>query len=160
MATEIVISALIYGVVIWAVWTKAVQREQLDMTCPEGPDTKDRSVCRDGNGKLWARYRHQPGESPRASLAKMRVLNRNWGKPIIWRRCFALAFSASILLCLVTQQRLPTGFELIGSMVVLFLVWYVSHSFFQVHHDQFIEEAIEQHLRAVFATLPREAHRA
>jgi hypothetical protein len=34
-------------------------------------------------------------------------------------------------------------------MVVIFLVWYVAHSFFRVHHDRFIEEAVDGHLRAL-----------
>ena len=159
MVAEIVISVLIYGAVVWAVWTKAIQRELLDMNCPEGPDTKDRSVCRDGNGKLWAHYRVKKDDSPRASLAKIRVLHHNYAKAVQWRRCFVLSFVATLFLFLVTQQRLPSGFELLGSMLVIFIAWYMAGSFYDFHHNRFMREAIDGHLASLLKQLPRSSTR-
>lgn len=147
MSLELASSVLIYGLVIFAIVTKGIQRELLDMNCPEGPDTKDKSVCKDGNGKLWAGHKFTKSDTPRTSLAKISTLNQNYGKAVIWRRCIILSFVATILIFLVTLKRLPSGFELLGSMLVIFMVFYVANGFYRYHHDSFIEEAITEHLK-------------
>lgn len=147
MVVQLALSVLIYAFISVAIFQKAVKRELLDMNCPEGPDTKDPSVCRDGNGKLWANQKYTKQDTPQSSLAKISTLNQNYGKAIIWRRYLILSVVSSILLFLVTQQRLPSGFELLGAMLIIFIVFYVAHSFYRYHHDRFIEETITRHLR-------------
>jgi hypothetical protein len=147
MALQLGISALIYAIVGYAVFTMGVKREKLDMNCPDGPDTKDMSVCKDGNGKLWSRHRYTEGDTVKSSLAKISALNHSYNKAIIWRRYLTLSFISTLLLFLVSLQRLPTGFELLGSMLIIFIVFYVAHNFYRYHHDRFIEEAITRHLR-------------
>lgn len=144
---QIAISIIIYGTVIFAVFHRAIKHELLDMTCPEGPDTKDKSVCKDGNGKLWANYRYSKSDSPKSSLEKLSNLSDSYSKVIIWRRYITLAFISSLLLFLITQQRIPSGFELLGAMVVIFTVFYVAHNYYSYHHDRFISEATESNLK-------------
>lgn len=132
-----------------------VKRELLDMNCPDGPDTKDMSVCKDGNGKLWAKHRFTLNDTVKTSLAKISALNHSYNKAIIWRRYLILSFVATILLFLVALQRLPTGFELLGSMLIIFIVFYVAHNYYRYHHDRFIEESITRHLRHLAQNISR-----
>lgn len=158
MLIKLLASVLIYIGIIWFIWHGAIERELLDLNCPDGPNTKDKNVCRDGNGKLWANYKYVPGESVKASLAKLKILNRNWGHPVIWRRCLIMAFMASLLVWIITHQKIPDGFELVGSMLAIFIVWYLAHSFFGFHHDRFIEDTISEHLQSLFSHLPDSAN--
>lgn len=149
------ISAVIYCVLLYVIAKKVIKNELYDMTCPDGPDTKDMSQCKDGNGKLWARHKYVKTDNVGECIDKMSILNKNYNKPIMWRRCILMGFVASILVFSVTQQRLPSGFELLGSTILIFIVFYVATNYYRHHHDRFIEESVEEHLKYIKTRLKK-----
>ena len=44
---------IIYGTLLFLLFKLAIRTEMADIKCPEGPHTKDTSLCKEGNGKLF-----------------------------------------------------------------------------------------------------------
>lgn len=142
-------SYLVYPALALWFYTKVVPSEFEDMRCPDGPDTTNKSLCKEGNGKLWAKYKHLNDDSVKSSLDKISELNKNYGKFIAWRRYLFSAVIASILIFFITQRTLPNGFELLGSSIVIFIVFYMLMNYYRVHHDKYIEDALEGNLKHI-----------
>lgn len=150
---SIVSIAVIYPILFIGLARGAIKYELMDMNCPDGPNTVDKTSCKDGNGKLWANYRTSPGDSVSKSLDKISELNKNYGKNIIWRKCVVMGIFASMLIFLITQRRPPNGFELLGSSVVIFIICYMTTSYYRQHHDRFIEDALDDNIKYIRSKL-------
>lgn len=155
MNNSTISTAIIYLVVFVLIIKEVIKNELYDMNCPHGPNTPDKNVCRDGNGKLWSPHKYAPSDTLSSSIEKTGELVKNFSKAVIWRRTFVFSVMATILVFLTVHRRLPNGFELIGTILGIFTIFYLSNSYYKYHHDRFIEETAMEHLKFISSKVKR-----
>lgn len=151
---NIILNVTVY-ITLFSILKFAISREKSDLYCPEGPDTKDKSLCKDGNGKIYAKYKYSPDDKgkPIESLKKLSKLGNTHSVEIIWRRCIIIALISTLVLNIVTKGSLPNGPELLGGTIIIWTLLYVSFHYYRCHHQNLISEEMDKHIRNVMISI-------
>jgi hypothetical protein len=131
------ITTIIVYIIVIFLLIKAYKSEALDIFCPPGCKEYDKKYCGDGKGKYYINGMGNDKDDIPVLLNKIE-LNANIDENTVkWRRCLVLAIISSILLFLIVFSKLPSGSELMMSILIIFLVFYFSFSFYQWHYTKF-----------------------
>jgi hypothetical protein len=141
MIIEIVICG-IYVLLIFILYY-VLKTEKADIMCPEGPNTVDKSVCREGNGKSYAGS--QPSKDPTKDkiatlLQKIEIAAKAPRKDVLWRRAF-IGCCIGFLLFSAIMRRIPTVPETILLFITMVIIYGI-YSCYNYHHYRHIEDNI------------------
>lgn len=142
-----IISCLIYIIII-VIFIRAVKAEKLDMYCPA--NVKEFcGECGDGKGKFYIKNKGDENDSVSELLTKISNGASYDFKTVKWRRSIILAIVASILISLVVLQTIPSGHTFFMMVVLIFLVFYGSFSYYKFHYDKFPVHNIKQNVEMI-----------
>jgi hypothetical protein len=114
-----------------------------DLKCSDGPYTKDKSTCREGNGKSYAGSHPKETDSAETLLNKIQIAAGASRKDILWRRCFLPAIAATLCLFGLVLRRMPRWFELFSATFFIMMPIYFMQTFYSHHHYAHIEKNIQ-----------------
>ena len=140
---------IIYGLFIIILLQVAIPTEKSDMTCPNGPYTINKKLCRDGNGKLLQVANYKDTDSPNMILSKINKLITNKQTQVYWRRFFILSFIFTIFSHYLITDRLPDGKMFIILFTVFFLGVTNMNSFYVYHYDNHFDKKITNGIEKV-----------
>ena len=104
----------------------AIILEQKDLFCPyEGQS------CQVGNGASYIEGKPNNHDNFHTLLAKIRISSRYDEASVYWRRSiiFSVLLSFTLLLCVL--RRLPNGYELLASFVIIYLFIFLFLVYYQ-----------------------------
>lgn len=131
-------AAIGFAAILYAV-SVVVRVEKVDLTCPEGPYTKDRTVCGDGNGKSYGNTKPNVKDNNVEVIQKIKKLARSLREDICWRKAFIASFIMMVLIFLFVFRRIPEAIEMFGVMFVCMVTGWLFYSFYNSHHYKHIE---------------------
>ena len=140
--SDLFVYTILFGVLFKVVLTT----EQADLTCPQGPYTKNKSVCKHGNGKLVQVAKYERKDDVSTTLKKMNMLIKNKHTQVYWRRSFILAVIVSFFGNYILSGSFPDGRNLILLFIVVYLASSSLNSFYVHHNDKVFDEKIVQGL--------------
>lgn len=140
---------IIYGIFIVVLLQVAIPTEKSDMTCPNGPYTINKKLCRDGNGKLFQVGKYKKTDNVNMVLDKMNKLIINKQTQVYWRRFFILSFILSIFSHYLITNKLPDGKMFIILFIVLYLGLTNMNSFYVYHYDKHFDKSLVQGIQNV-----------
>lgn len=119
----------------------AIRTESYDLTCPEGPNTVDMSVCREGNGKAYNDAIPQDSDDRYESRERIIRGARSITTHVRWRMIF---IASTILAGLITALILPAwNWRLLFLILILsFVVMYGVSNFVDYHHYNYVRDYI------------------
>lgn len=117
-----VIAYLIAFIALYA----AIILEQKDLFCPY-----ENQKCELGNGAAYAEGKPNDKDNFHTLLAKIRISSRYDEASVYWRRCiiFSVLLSFTLLICVL--RRLPDGYELLASFVIIYLFIFLFLVYYQ-----------------------------
>ena len=136
----------VYAILFGVLFKIALRTEHADLTCPQGPYTKNKSVCKHGNGKLVQVAKYESKDDVKTTLKKMNMLIKNKHTQVYWRRSFILAVTVSFLGNYILTGSFPDGRNLILLFLVVYLASSSLNSFYVHHNDKVFDEKIVQGL--------------
>jgi hypothetical protein len=116
--------------------------ELADVTCPQGPNTKDRSLCREGNGKSYNGSAPKSKDTTASLLKKIDIAATAERRDVVWRRCYIIACACLILLFTLALGRWPSASEAVLTVLIIMTVSYFAHNFYNYHHNSHPEKNI------------------
>lgn len=122
----------------------AIILEQKDLFCPYENQTSAW-----GNGAAYAEGKPHSSDNFHTLLAKIRISSRYDEASVYWRRCiiFAVLLSFTLLICVL--RRLPTGYELLASFVIIYLFTYL----FLVYYQEVVSKAATKQVNEATALI-------
>lgn len=131
-----VIDVIIYIIVIFLI-IKAYKSEALDLFCGKGCDSYDKKFCGDNKGKYYVDGQGNKSDSVSTLLSKIEINADTDENTVKWRRSLLLAFICTLLIFIVVLAKLPTGTELITTLLIIYIIVYFSFSFYQYHYYRY-----------------------
>lgn len=121
-----------------------LKQEKLDLHCPTG--TKNVTPqCGDGNGKYHGEGKYRPGDSVETILNKIDLLGEVENNTVKWRRCLLLAYVATWFVFLLAFRKFPGILEFFLVLILVFLPFYGSYSYYRFHHSNMTVSYIKEH---------------
>jgi hypothetical protein len=120
------IGTLIYVVIILTI-VFAIWAEYRDTRCSAFRDGK----CGPGLGSAYAAGRPHHDDSGDTLLKKVRTTARYEVNSISWRRCFIAAAVSAFLILYYAKKKLPGGIQMGASVIIIYLIFYLTMTSFQ-----------------------------
>lgn len=140
---------IVYAIFTIILLQIAIPTEKSDLTCPNGPYTKNKKLCKDGNGKLLQVGKYQKTDNANTILNKMNKLIINKQSQVYWRRYFILSFILAIVSNYVITDKLPDAKTFIVLFMVLYLGFSNMNSFYVYHYDNKFDDKIVDGIKKV-----------
>lgn len=137
----------IYFIILFSV---AIRTERADMMCPKSVFTKNKKLCREGNGKLFRYSKLIPKDNIKTISIKMSKLIDDKQKQVIWRRYFLLSGVLSIALSYILKDRLPRGKEFVISFIIIYIFTLQMHNFYSYHYEKIFDDKLKNGLRRIY----------
>jgi hypothetical protein len=131
-----IIDIIIYIIVIFLV-IKAYKSEALDLFCGKDVKSYCKNLCGDNKGKYYVDGQGDKDDSIPTLLSKIEINASADDNTVKWRRSLLLAFICTMLIFIVVLTKLPTGTELITTVLIIFIITYFSFSFYQYHYYRY-----------------------
>lgn len=139
----------IYAILFGVLFKVALPTEKADLTCPNGPYTKNKSVCKHGNGKLVQVAKYKDEDDINTVLKKMNMLIKNKHTQVYWRRSFILSVVVSFFSNYILTGSFPDGRDFLLVFLVVYIISTSLNSFYVHHNDKVFDEKIVQGLTRV-----------
>jgi len=135
------VKLLVYSIII-VIFYKFLITEKTDITCPQGPNTKDKSVCREGNGKTY--NGSQPSSNDKAAilLQKIDIAATAIRKDVVWRKSYIIACISAVFIFGLILKISPTISEVVLTIFIIGTIIYATHNLYNYHHTKHIEDNI------------------
>lgn len=140
--TDLVIYLLIIGLFAGV----ALRTENADLTCPDGPYTKNKNVCKHGNGKLVQVANYKVKDNICDITKKMNMLIKNKHTQVYWRRSFILAVIVGLFINYLTVGSFPNGRTFLITVLFVYMASSSLNSFYVHHNDKVFDDKIVQGL--------------
>lgn len=116
--------------------------EMNDLTCPQGPNTKDKKLCGEGNGKSYNGSAPETKDKTSVLLKKINIAATAARRDVVWRRSYIIACACLILLFMLVLKRFPNAPETVLTVFIIMTVTYFTHSMYNYHHYAHSEKNI------------------
>jgi len=116
--------------------------ELADLTCPEGPNTKDRSLCREGNGKSYNGSAAEFKDKTSIMLKKIDIAATATRRDVVWRRSYIIACVSLVLIFMLVLKRFPSAPEAVLTVLIIMTSTYFTYNFYNYHHTKYPEQNI------------------
>jgi len=118
---------LVIYIVLGIVLFYAIRMEYTDLYCKSTTSKK----CGTCMGNAYIKGKPVNNDDINTLLNKIAISARYELNGVKWRRCFILAIIATFILFFLLYNRLPTGPELLISVIVLYVIYYLAAIFYQ-----------------------------
>lgn len=122
----------------------AIYKEHQSLGCEELFRGKDCFLDENRNGKAVIGTVPQETDGNEEILDKIDLAADYDNRFVKWRAFFIISFVATMLLFFVTFKRVPTEWELMLGIIVVFLCFLSYSSFYQFHLKNLISENIHE----------------
>lgn len=129
----------------------AIPTEKADMMCPNSVFTKNKKLCKEGNGKLFRYSKISPKDDIKSVSIKMSKLIDDKNTQVLWRRYFLFSGILSILLHYIITDRLPKGKDFMISFIIIYVSSLQLHNFYSYHYDKIFDRKIKYGLRKIYS---------
>ena len=92
---------------------------------------KENQVADWGNGAAYSEGNPSKHDDYHTLLAKIRISSRYDEASVYWRRCIIFSVLLSFTLLLVVLKRLPSGYEVLASFVIIYLFIFLFLVYYQ-----------------------------
>jgi hypothetical protein len=133
---------LVYGVLLLLLFKLAIRTEMSDIKCPEGPHTKDKSLCKEGNGKLFQVAKYNKNDDINKIGSKITKLIQNKHTQVYWRRSFILSIIIAIMGNYIILGSLPRARNLLFLFLLVYVCSTSMNSFYVHHYDKIFDKKI------------------
>ena len=133
----------VYFIFLFLLLKLAIPTEKADMMCPDGPHTKNKSLCREGNGKLFRYGKIGKKDSIAVLTMKINKLIDDKNNQVYWRRFFIMSFLMCLTIHYVLFESLPSGNRLIVMMLICLFFLLNFHSFYNFHYTKLFDDKIK-----------------
>jgi len=133
----------VYVIMLALLFKLVIRTERADMMCPNGPHTKNKSLCKEGNGKLFKYGKIKKKDTIPVLSVKINKLIDDKNKQVYWRRFFMISFLLSLTLYYVMFETLPSGNRLVIMMIVCLFILFNFHSFYHFHYTRLFDDQIK-----------------
>lgn len=103
----------------------ALRIEYKDLFCPYG------GKCKYGNGNSYKEGKVHRDDSCKEILQKIRISSRYDESSVYWRRSIVFASITVFAVLIIALRRLPTGWEALMGFIIIYLLTYLSLSYYQ-----------------------------
>ena len=104
--------------------------EYKDLFCQFGnPFAK--GDCKSGNGAVYIKGKVKPDDSCEEILQKIRISSRYDEESVYWRRSIVFTSIAVFAVLIITQKRLPTGYEALAGFFVIYMLTFLFLNYYQ-----------------------------
>lgn len=141
--------AIVVGILMYTL----SMAETGDLFCPNTFYTKDKSLCKDGNGKFHQSSIFTGKETLDESLDKIRKGAASVTNHVFWRRFMLGAIPTTIVIFLFVIQKWPTVAEFFITVFLFFMCSYFTQTFYNYHFYRSLIENINSHVDNVEAKL-------
>jgi len=136
---RLIIEIVAIVIILYVVTQIVVPTEKNDLHCPQGPYTKNKSLCKEGNGKTYSGSHPESNDTTNVLLSKIKIAALAGRKDVSWRRSFIASCIICLLVFAIVLRKIPSVAELLGVLFVCTTVMYAIHSFYNYHHYAHIE---------------------
>lgn len=133
---------IIYGTLLFLLFKLAIRTEMADIKCPEGPHTKDTSLCKEGNGKLFQVAKYNKNDDINKVGSKIIKLIQNKHTQVYWRRSFILSIIIAIMGNYIITGSLPSSRNLLFLFLLVYVCSTSMNSFYVHHYDKIFDRKI------------------
>lgn len=133
-STNVIVCVMCIIVVLWLLLRWVVPTERRDLMCPDGATTKDRSICKEGNGKVYNGSRPDENDTVSTLLQKIEIASKTVRRDVVWRRSFIVACIACFAIFLIILRKFPNPTEVIGIIFIITMAVMCMFSFYNYHH--------------------------
>jgi hypothetical protein len=141
---------VVYVIFLTLLLKIAMPTEKADMMCPQGPHTKNKSLCREGNGKLFRYGKISNKDSISDLTIKLNKLIDDKNTQVYWRRFFIMSFLLCLTLHYVLFESLPSGSRMVVMIIVCFFFLLNFHSFYHFHYNKLFDDKIKAISRRIY----------
>ncbi len=136
---------ILYVFLIFIFWF-AFKSEKLDLFCPTNCENSGKTEritefcgekCGDGKGKYYVDGIGNENDKVEKLLEKIEWLSDFDTKTTKWRRAYMLAFLIALLSLMISLKTFPSGEQLIVSIIIAFIVIYISFSYYNYHYERY-----------------------
>ncbi len=149
MSHTFILNIIGYLVLLFIIVYYVMEVESRDMFCPTGSKKFKQPPCKDGNGKNHSENRPAPDDSIDTSLNKIANLSRLELQTVRWRRALILSFISAVLISLLVFRKLFSFPKFLLIMLLIFIPFYTSISYFNFHHAKYGNIYIEENIQAI-----------
>jgi hypothetical protein len=142
---------VIYSIYFITLILIAIPTEKADMMCPNSVFTKNKKLCKEGNGKLFRYSKISPKDDIKSVSIKMSKLIDDKQKQVLWRRYFLFSGILSIALHYIITERLPRGKEFMISFLLIYISSLQLHNFYSYHYEKIFDRKIKNGLRKIYS---------
>jgi len=141
---------IIYAIVFLVVVMIAIPTEKADMMCPQGPYTKNKKLCKEGNGKLFKYSKFNEKDTIKTTSRKLQKLIDDKKTQIIWRRLFIQSVIIVFLLNFIVTDNIPDGKQFFISTLLVYFILLSFTNFYNTHYYNLFDNKIKQGLEIIF----------
>lgn len=145
--------AILVFIILGCLFVYIIKLEQRDIRCPQGLDTTNLSLCKDGNGKNYHKAKPEIGDSVSTLLNKIKISATAGRKDVIWRRAFIIGCICTIGIFLICFRSIPSVPQVVTIIIIITMTVYVLHSYFDYHHYFHIEDSILKSVDAIIKNI-------
>lgn len=139
-----IVDIIIYAIIIFLIFYAIIPTEKDDLTCPDGPNTKDKSLCREGNGKTYNGSRAFKTDNVSVLLGKITIAAKANTHDVMWRKSFLAGMVCVIFLYMFVHKHFPSGCDMVLTIFITAVIFYFCHILYQHHHYTHIQKNITE----------------
>lgn len=120
--------------------------ERKDLLCPDGPKTKDLSLCKEGNSKIYHHYK--PSKEDKKNKLKNNVFNiqEELRTEVKWRRYVFLAAAIAVFYYFFMYDKLIHPKDLVMFIIIFVIAHKMFDDFYFYHHYKFVHRTIKNNI--------------
>ena len=143
-----ILNIIVLGILVISL-KHIISTEKYDILCPDGPLTKNKNLCKEGNGKTYNKAIPNKHDSLNTLISKISIACKAIRKDVIWRKLVITSSISLFLIFSIVMRRIPTIYEIVGMLLIMTTVGYGLNNFYNYHHYSHIENNILKSLKLI-----------
>ena len=120
--------------------------ERKDLLCPDGPKTKDVSLCKEGNSRIYHSYKPKRGDSKAKLKSNVYNIQDELRQEVKWRRYVLLGIIIALFYNFFMYDRIIHPKDLLVFVFIFVVAHKMFDDFFFYHHYKFVNRVIKHNM--------------
>lgn len=120
--------------------------ERKDLLCPDGPKTKDLSLCKEGNAKIYNSYKPRKGDSKTKLKSNVYNIQDELKNEVKWRRYVLIGIMIAVFYNFFMYDRIIHPKDLLIFVFIFVIVHKMFDDFYFYHHYKFVNRVIKNNM--------------
>ena len=141
---------IVYSIFIIILLKIVLPTEKADMMCPNGPYTKNKKVCKEGNGKLFRFSKINKQDNVKTISLKMNKFIDDKKTQVKWRRFFIMTIILCLLIPYIITNNIPRGKDFLILFFIVFTILIGFDNFYTFHYINIFDNKLKEGLKIIY----------